>query len=60
MSRMMLARVVLAVIGVLIWGYGTATDDANMRLAGIGCLAVSLLLRFAPKDKAPPSDDSAT
>jgi hypothetical protein len=60
MSRMMLARVVLAVIGVIIWGYGTATDDANIRLAGIGCLSVSLLLRFAPKDKSPPPDDRTT
>jgi hypothetical protein len=49
MKRLLLARTVLAIIGVLIWLYGYRVADANIRLAGIIVLAVSLLLRFVPK-----------
>ena len=44
----MQARVAFAAIGVAIWGYAFATDDATLRLVGIALLALSLLLRFAP------------
>jgi hypothetical protein len=47
--RLLLARTVLAAIGVVVWGYGYRVDDANVRLAGIVVLAISLLLRFVPK-----------
>ncbi|HYC51283.1 MAG TPA: hypothetical protein VEB19_09275 [Gemmatimonadaceae bacterium] len=57
MSKVMQARVVLALIGVVVWGYGTAVDDPNIRIAGIALLAVSLVLRFA--DRRPQKDDSA-
>ena len=53
----MQARVALAFIGIAIWGYGLASDNANLRLAGIAVLALSLILRFA--DRRPPKDDSA-
>jgi hypothetical protein len=49
MKRLLLARTVLAAIGVVLWGYGYRTDDANVRLAAIGILAAALLLRFVPK-----------
>jgi hypothetical protein len=49
MTRLLLARTVLAIIGVVIWFYGYRANDANIRLAGIIVLAVSLLLRFVPK-----------
>ena len=49
MTRFMMARIVLAVIGVLVWGYGIARDDANVRIVGIGILALTLVLRFAPR-----------
>lgn len=35
-------------LGILVWGYGTAVDDATIRWVGIGCLMVALLLRFFP------------
>jgi hypothetical protein len=47
--QLLLARTVLAGIGVVVWGYGYRVDDANVRLAAIAILAVSLLLRFVPK-----------
>ena len=48
-KRLLLARTVLLVAGVVIWGYGYRADDANVRLAAIGLLAVALLLRFVPR-----------
>lgn len=49
MKRLLLARTVLLVVGVITWGYGYRTDDANVRLAAIAILAAALLLRFVPK-----------
>jgi hypothetical protein len=58
MRRLVLARTVLALIGVAVWGYGYRYDDPNVRLAAMGILAVALLLRFVPRrwlgDDAPP------
>jgi hypothetical protein len=49
MSRLVMARTILAVIGVAIWGYGYRIDDPNVRLAGILVLAATLVLRFVPR-----------
>jgi hypothetical protein len=49
MTRLLTTRIVLALFGVAVWGYGQRTAKPEMRLVGIGILAVSLLLRFAPK-----------
>jgi hypothetical protein len=54
MSRVMQARIAFAIIGVVVWGYGTASDNPNIRLAGIALLALSLILRFA--DRRPRQD----
>jgi hypothetical protein len=48
MRRLLLARTVLAALGVIVWGYGYRIDVPNVRLAGIAILAISLLLRFVP------------
>jgi hypothetical protein len=56
-KRLLLARSALAVIGVVVWGYGYRVDDPNVRLAGIAVLAVSLLLRFVPKRWLEDSSD---
>lgn len=48
MSRVMQARLAFAAIGIGIWLYALAADNANLRLAGIALLALSLVLRFAP------------
>jgi hypothetical protein len=42
-------RLALAVIGLLLWGYGQRVDDPTIRWVGIGFLAMALLLRFLPK-----------
>jgi hypothetical protein len=49
MNRIILTRVVLAAVGIAVWGYGQRIDDPNVRWAGIGILAVSLVLRFVPR-----------
>lgn len=49
MSRAVLARVVVTALGVTVWGYGYRTDSERVRLAGIGVLALALLLRFMPR-----------
>jgi uncharacterized membrane protein len=49
MRRLLLARTLLVIAGVVVWGYGYRVDDGNIRLAAIGILAVALLLRFVPK-----------
>jgi len=56
MRRVLIARLVLTGIGVAVWGYGNSTDQPNLRYAGMGILAVVLLMRFIPKhwfDDAP-------
>jgi hypothetical protein len=56
MKRLLLARLVLAGIGVAVWGYGNATGQPNFMYSGMGILVVVLLMRFLPKrwfDDAP-------
>jgi hypothetical protein len=48
MRKLVLARTVLALIGVAVWGYGYRYELPNVRLAAMGILAVALLLRFVP------------
>lgn len=47
MSRLLIARVTLAIIGAGIWGYGR--DNEQMRLVGMAVLVIALLLRFVPR-----------
>jgi hypothetical protein len=54
-SRVMQARIAFAAMGVVVWGYGFASDDANIRLVGMALLALSLVLRFV--DRRPRKDD---
>lgn len=49
MKRLLLARLVLTGIGVLVWGYGNATNQSPYMYAGMGVLAVALVLRFVPR-----------
>ena len=56
MMRLLVARLVLIGIGMLVWGYGNATSQPRLMYAGMGILAVALLMRFLPKrwfDDAP-------
>jgi hypothetical protein len=49
MRRLLLARLVLTGIGVAVWGYGNATGQPQIMYAGMGILAIALLMRFLPK-----------
>ena len=49
MKRLVAARTLLAIVGVVVWGYGYRADDPNIRVAAIGILAVTLLLRYVPR-----------
>jgi hypothetical protein len=49
MRRLNLARTLLALFGVAVWGYGYRYDLAHVRLAAMGILAVALLMRFTPR-----------
>ena len=49
MKRLLLARLVLTAIGVLVWGYGNATNQMGYMYAGMALLAIALLMRFLPK-----------
>ena len=49
MTRLLIARMVMTGIGILVWGYGNATSQPRFLYAGMGILAVALLLRFVPK-----------
>ena len=49
MTRLIIARIVLTLIGIGIWGYGNATNQAAMTYAGMGVLLVALLMRFLPR-----------
>lgn len=57
--QLILLRIILGAVGVAVWGYGYRTDDANLRLAGMMILVVTLLLRWVPKrwlgDDDPPN-----
>ena len=49
MRTLLWVRMALALIGVVVWGWGYRTDDPQIRLAGMAILLVTLLLRFVPK-----------
>lgn len=49
MTRLMQVRLALAIVGTVVWGYGLLEDEPRVRLVGIVVLALSLVLRFAPK-----------
>jgi chromate transport protein ChrA len=49
MTRLLITRMVVTLIGIAVWGYGQRTDQSQLRIAGMVILAIALLLRFAPK-----------
>ncbi|HEY0994725.1 MAG TPA: hypothetical protein VGD77_01920 [Gemmatimonadaceae bacterium] len=46
MTAVTQAKLALAVIGVVVWGWAVRVDDARLRLIGIGFMAAAVLLRF--------------
>jgi hypothetical protein len=49
MTPLLRVRLALAIIGIIVWGYGILNDQATVRLVGIIVLALSLVLRFTPR-----------
>lgn len=49
MTRYILARIIVTLVGVVVWGYGQHADLPQVRAGGIVILAVALVMRFAPK-----------
>lgn len=49
MSRLALIKLVLAGVGIVIWGYGTRIGSAHLRLAGMGMLVVAVAFRLLPR-----------
>jgi hypothetical protein len=49
MKALLLARLLLAAVGVVVGGYGNASEQPRFMYAGMGILVVTLLLRFVPK-----------
>ncbi len=49
MTRYLLARIIVTLVGIAVWAYGQRFDIAAVRIGGIGILAVALMLRFAPR-----------
>jgi hypothetical protein len=47
MNPMLVAKLVLAGAGVVVWGMGARIDNAMLRWTGIGLIAAAFLLRFA-------------
>ncbi|MBA3890367.1 MAG: hypothetical protein H0X64_07545 [Gemmatimonadaceae bacterium] len=57
MTRTIVARVALLVMGIVVWGYGVRAGDTQLRLIGIGLLAASLILRFFKRRPPAGNDD---
>jgi hypothetical protein len=49
MTRLLVARIVLTLIGIAVWGYGNASNQPRVMYAGMGLLVIALLMRFVPK-----------
>ena len=47
MRKVDIAKLALSLCAVVLIGYGIKTDQTYFRWAGIGCLAVAVMLRFA-------------
>ena len=49
MTRYLIARIVVTLAGIAVWGYGQRFGISAVRIGGIAILAVALMLRFAPR-----------
>ena len=55
MQRRSVAQLALAIIAVIVWGYGVRVDDERLRWIGIGCFAAAFVLRlFKRREPTPP------
>ena len=45
-------RAAFAAVGIALWGFGYNQDISAARLAGMACMVVALVLRFARRRRA--------
>ena len=48
-KRLLVARIVIAALSVVLWGYGYRVDDSRIRFVALIGLAITLVLRFVPR-----------
>lgn len=53
MTPVMVARLALALMGLILFGYGVRADEERIRLFGIAFLAAATLLRWWPRPRPP-------
>ena len=53
MTPITTAQLALAVIGIVVWAYGTRSGDPRVGWAGIVLLAAASLLRFVKRRRPP-------
>jgi len=58
MSALSQLKLGLALIGLILFGYGMRVDDGRLRWMGIGFLAAAAMLRFIRK-RRPPDEPPA-
>ena len=62
MDRLTTIRAAFAAVGIGLWGFGYNRDITAVRLTGMACMVVALLLRFARRrrtDAAEQGSDDA-
>ena len=55
MEPVTVAQLALAIIGIVVWGYGTRIGDSRVGWVGIVLLAAASLLRFVKGRRRPPN-----
>ena len=53
MTPLTTLKITLAVVGVMVFGYGVRADSTGIRWAGIALVAAAVVLRFVPGDRTP-------
>jgi len=48
-TRFTQLKLAIALVGLIVWGYGQRVEDALLRWIGIAFLAVAVILRFLPR-----------
>lgn len=56
MTPLTTAQVALAVIGLLVWGYGARIEDGRIGWVGIAMVAAASVLRFAKRREPPDAE----
>ena len=52
MSRLTIAKLAFALVGIAVFAYGARVDDRIVRWVGIAFVVVAFLLRFAKRTDA--------